>query len=225
MNKVLHLARHEWMQVLRDPRFFIPFAAVPLVLVVLHAVALFLVAGNPWQGWAYTRTFLAVLSLVGASLAVPLGADAFAGEKERHSWETLLCLPLPRGQLFAGKVLGVLPFPLIVGWLGQGLALFVSSLSGGVQTASTSEWVFPLLLTPFLSLFFCSLSVLISLRCETVRGAAQLTGLSLLVLIPVVTVASQTMAPHPLYLLGILAALLLATALCFLAAARRLRKM
>jgi len=212
------------MLVLRDPRFFIPFAAVPLILVVVHAVMLFLMAGNPWQGWVYTRTFLAVLSLVGASLAVPLGADAFAGEKERHSWETLLCLPLARGQLFAGKVLGVLPFPLIVGWLGQSLALLVSSLSGGLQTAAPSEWIFPLLLTPFLALFFCFLSVLISLRCETVRGAAQLTGLSLLILIPTVTVASQALSEHPLYLMAILAALLFATALCFLAAARRLGK-
>ncbi len=213
------------MLVLRDPRFFIPFAAVPLILVVLHAILLFMFAnGNPWQGWMFTRTFLTILSLIGASLAIPLGADAFAGEKERHSWETLLCLPLPRGQLFAGKVLGIAPFPLAVGWLGQGLALMVSASNGGVQTAPALEWVFPLLLTPCLCLFFCSLSTFISLRSETVRTAAQLTGLSLLILFPAVTIASQALLGHPPYLSCILVALLLATVLCFFLGARRLRR-
>jgi ABC-2 type transport system permease protein len=224
MKNALRLARHEWMLVFRDPRFFIPFAVVPLLLIALHGAALFLFAGNPWQGWMLTRTFLAVLSLIGASLAVPLGADAFAGEKERRTWETLLCLPLPRRQLFAGKVLGALPFPLAVGWLGQGLALGLAGYAGGLQTAAPMEWVFPLLLTPFLSLFFCALSVLISLQCETVRGAAQLTGLSLLILFPAVTVASQMLAANPLHVAYVLITMSAGAMGCFALAARRLGK-
>ena len=204
MKQVMRLARHEWSLVMRDPRFFIPFVAVPLILIVLHGISLFAVSGDPVQGWTLTRTFLAVLSLVGASLAVPLGADAFAGEKERHSWETLLCLPLPRNQLFIGKVLGVLPFPLKAGWVGQILVLCLAGWNGCLRFAEPMEWIFPLLLTPILSLFFCALSVLISLRSDTVRGAAQLTGLSLLILFPVVIVGTQAWSGHPVYLMYLL---------------------
>ena len=223
MRHALRIARHEWSLVLRDPRFLIPFAAVPLLLIVLHGISLFATSGDPVQGWALTRTFLSILSLVGASLAVPLGADTFAGERERHTWETLLCLPVPRGQLFLGKVLGILPFPLAVAWSGQILILVLFNLNGGLQWALPAEWIFPLLLTPFLSLFFCALSVLISLRCDTVRAAAQLTGLSLVVLFPAVTVASQAWRGNPFYLTGVLVALLLGATVCFGLAARRMK--
>ena len=223
MRHTLRIARHEWSLVLRDPRFFIPFAAVPLLLILLHGISLFAVSGNPVEGGALTRTFLSILSLVGASLAVPLGADTFAGEKERHTWETLLCLPAPRGQLFMGKVLGILPFPLVVAWSGQTVILMLYTMNGGLQWLLPAEWIFPLVLTPFLSLFFCALSVLISLRCETVRAAAQLTGLSLVILFPAITVASQAWSGSPLHLAGVLVALLLGASVCFGLAARRLR--
>ena len=224
MKIALRLARHEWGLVLRDPRFLIPFAAVPLLLILLHGTTIFLFTNDPSQRWLLTRTFLAILSLIGASMAVPLGADAFAGEKERQTWETLLCLPIPRKQLFLGKVLGILPFPLAVGWVGQIMALVLASLSGSSQYAEPSDWIFALLLTPFLSLFFCALSAFISLRCETVRSAAQLTGLSLLVLFPLVTVSSQALMGNTMAQAGVLSALLLGSTLCLVLAAKRLRK-
>ena len=191
MKSALKLARHEWLLTFRDPRFLIPFAAVPLLLISVHGLTIFLFSADPSQRWLLTRTFLSVLSLIGAASAVPLGADAFAGEKERQTWETLLCLPMNRSDLFLGKVLGFLPFPLAVGWISQLLALFLSIASGSFQYAEPSDWIFPLLLTPFLSLFFCALSAFISIRCETVRSAAQLTGLSLLVLFPAISISSQ----------------------------------
>ncbi len=219
MKDALRLARHEWAQVLREPRFLIPFAVAPAFVIVLQGVALFLLPPDPAARALMTRSFLAVLSLIGASMAVPLGADAFAGEKERQTWETLLCLPVSRGQLFAGKVLGILPFPLLVGWTGQGLALAISSLRGGVFLP---EFYAPLLLTPFLSLFFCALSTLVSLRCDTVRAAAQITGLGLLFLFPAVTLASQTVLGNSTVLSCVLAGLGIGSTICFLLARRRI---
>ena len=223
-GQAIKVARHEWAMVLRDPRFLIPFAAVPLFLILLHSATLFMLPGNPSQRWLLTRSFLDILSLIGASMAVPLSADAFAGEKERQTWETLLCLPIRRGELFLGKVLGILPFPLLVGWTAQIIILILSNASGTLQYAYSSEWIFALLLTPFLSLFFCALSALISLRSETVRSAAQFTGLCLLILFPLVTASSQALLGNFSAQAGALATLLVGAALCFTLAVRRLKK-
>ena len=79
----------------------------------------------------------------GALLAVMLGSDAFAGEKERGTLLPLLCAPLPPGTLHAGKAMGMLaswgimyltavPYLWAVGADGQnlGAALFYLSLFG-----------------------------------------------------------------------------------------------
>lgn len=224
MSNVLRLAKHEWSLVLRDPRFLIPFAVVPLFLILLHGASLFLFPIDVVQRWQLTRTFLNVLSLIGASMAVPLGADAFAGEKERQTWETLLCLPIQRGELFLGKVLGILPFPVLVGWLGQTVILVLANSTGLLAFAEPGEWIFPLLLTPFLALFFCSLAALISLRSETVRSAAQFTGLCLLILFPLVTATSQVLPAKASNQLEALAALLAGAAVCFTLALKKLRR-
>ncbi len=222
MNNALRIARHEWSLVLRDPRFLIPFGVAPLFLIALNVASWFWLNVDPFQRWVLTRSFLAVISLIGASMAVPLGADTFAGEKERRSWETLQCLPLPRAHLFAGKVLGVLPFPLAVGWVSQGIVLILSSALGSPPPGPLT-WCAPLLLTPFLSVFFCALSVLISLRSESVRSAAQVTGVFLLLLFPAVAVAAPPLFDHPGALALALAALAVGATLCLAAAAKRMQ--
>ena len=219
MKDALRLARHEWSLVLREPRFLVPFAVAPAFVLALQAAVLFLLPPDPAAQALLARSFLSVLSLIGASMAVPLSADAFAGEKERRTWETLLCLPLPRNSLFFGKVLGILPFPLLAGWAGQAAALALWALRGYAPSGATA----PLLLTPFLAFFFCALSALVSLRCETVRSAAQITGLCLLLLFPAVMLASQTVLGNPAALGGALALLGAGAAICFALAARRLR--
>jgi ABC-type transport system involved in multi-copper enzyme maturation permease subunit len=180
---------------------------------------LFLLPPEPAAQALLTRSFLSVLSLIGAAMAVPLGADAFAGEKERRSWETLLCLPVPHRRLFAGKVLGILPFPLFVGWAGQAAALALASLRG--HAVPSASW-FPVLLTPFLAAFVVALSVLVSLGCQSVRAAAQITGLCLLPLFPAVMLSVHVLPAHPAALAGILAALGAGAMICFALAARRL---
>jgi len=223
MKNAFRLASHEWRMVLRDPRFLLPFAVVPFFLVTLHGVILWLSPGDGPQHWMLTRSFLSMLSLMGAAMAIPLGADAFAGEKERQSWETLLCLPMARREIFFGKVIGVFPFPLMVGWTAQILTLILSNTEGGLSFAAPAEWMSPLFLTPSLSLFLSALTVLISLRCDTVRSAAQITGLFLLFLYPALGVSAHFLLDSPGSAAQVFFALTGGAAVCFFLAARRFK--
>jgi hypothetical protein len=86
------------------------------------------------------------------------------------------------------------------------------------------DWAPALLLTPFLSLFFCALAALISLRCDTVRGAAQWTGLLLLLLFPVVAFAAHSLLGNWRGSALMVAALAGGSLLCFALALRRFRR-
>ena len=224
MTNAFRLARHEWRLVLRDPRFMLPFFIVPLFLVGMHGAILHWSPGDALTHWMLTRSFLGMLCLAGSSMAVPLGADAFAGEKERGSWETLLCLPLPRREIFIGKVLGVFPFPLVVGWLAQILTLLVSRKEGGFYMATTTEWLAPFFLNAALSLFLSALTVLISLRCDSVRMAAQTTGIFLLFLYPAVGLSAHFLLDSPGSAAQVILALTGGAFFCFFLAARRFRR-
>jgi ABC-2 type transport system permease protein len=120
-------------------------------------------------------------------------ADAFAGERERHTLDTLLASPLSDRAILFGKVVA----SLLYGW-GIGLAMLVL----GLVTVNVVEW------SGFDGLLFYKASVglgavaigalssglaatsgvLVSLRAATVRQAQRTltTGVMLLGLIPTI---------------------------------------
>src|SRR3989338_6609150 len=114
MGDVLRMARHEWRLILREPRFLVPFLITPLLLVGFQAFAVASAAdGDAGDIRVVTRSLLLMLAVFAPSLAIPLGADSFAGERERNTLEVLLCLPIGMRALFWGKVLGILPLPVL----------------------------------------------------------------------------------------------------------------
>src|SRR5438477_6388329 len=66
------------------------------------------------DGYLLAPLFLIVPLMVASVLA----ADAFAGEKERKTLESLLHLPIPEGDLFLAKVLGAFVPAVMISWIG-----------------------------------------------------------------------------------------------------------
>src|SRR5207302_1788313 len=66
------------------------------------------------NGYLLAPLFLIVPLMVASVLA----ADAFAGEKERRTIETLLHLPIPERDLFYAKVVGAFLPAVAVSWAG-----------------------------------------------------------------------------------------------------------
>jgi len=222
MRDTLRIARHEWRLILKEPRFLAPFLILPLLLLGIQAYAVLSgPAGSEAESAMLARALLLMLAVLAPAAAVPLGADSFAGEKERNTLEILLCLPVGRGALFWGKVLGIYPLPVLVGWLGQAAIAAIVAQGGSMPEGFGGDVIKAMLLTPFLGLFLSALAALVSLASESVRGAAQLTSLFMLALFFAVTGLSHAFFAHPAVSAGVIAALAAASAVCFLLARRR----
>lgn len=184
MRDVITIIWKEWKEVLLQGgsrgRYW-PFLFVLIVGVIL-----------PLQGgtvWVDTPAGLILSAWLPLLLVNNLIADSFAGERERHTLETLLASRLSDQAILMGKILA----SAIYAWVMTMIVMLVVLI-----TANASGWQGEIRLYPleviagapilaFLSAMFSTLvGVHISLRASSVRQAQQTLGLvvMLLVLVP-----------------------------------------
>ena len=180
-SALFQIAKHEWRLIFKEPRFLVPFLITPLVLIGIQVfVTYFRPLGSDAETLLMARSLLLMLAILAPSAAVPLGADSFAGEKERNTYEILLCLPVKLSSMFWGKVWGIFPMPVLMGWMGQSALLLILNTRGLIYHGFLMDVGKAMLLTPFIGLFLAAFSTLMSLMADSVRGAAQLTSLLML---------------------------------------------
>ncbi|MEO7425687.1 MAG: ABC transporter permease [Fibrobacteria bacterium] len=226
MRPALGIARHELRLIFKEPRFLLPFLITPLLLMGLQAYTVFFQPlGSVRETLSLARSLLLMLAVLAPSSAVPLGADSFAGEKERNTLEILMCLPVEMGSLFWGKVMGMYPVPVLVGWLGQAIMAGMLLFKGFWLPGFGLDLAKSMLLTPVLALFLCALATLLSLISESVRGAAQMTSVVMLVIFFAMTSASALFFQSNLVYLGFIAVLTAAALACFAVARKRFPKL
>jgi ABC-2 type transport system permease protein len=112
-------------------------------------------------------------------------ADSFAGERERHTLETLLASRMPDRSILLGKVVSV----LFYGWGVMVVGLFLGAGVFNLAHAQdqfifypTDMLFFTLLLGLLVGTLGASAGVLLSLRISTVRQAQQVLTIGTLVL-------------------------------------------
>ena len=164
---MLHVFRHELRLIFRDPRFWIPFIIPPVILAASQAIAVSRYGGQIMEGMeSYMMLLLGCLM---APMGAPLAGDSFAGERERNSLELLQLSPITPAKLFWGKLLAILPFPVVFALLAQLGYWFshsdITALEAGASMLGALSAV--LLTTAF--------SLIISLRVKTVRAATHIT--------------------------------------------------
>ena len=187
IGDVLTVAWKEWRELRqlggthRGGRFSL------VILVGVFGVFLPLQSGAEWVESPATVFYWGWVPLMLVGSAV---ADSFAGERERHTLETLLASRLPDRAILLGKILAAVTY----GW---GLVMVMLVLS--LITVNLAARTGPLLMfpwrfavgAPLLALLGAGLAatagVLVSLRASTVRQAAQTLniGMLLLIFIPV----------------------------------------
>jgi len=143
----------------------------------LAAVVILILGIVMWRGsmFVLNPASIAVPSVVMLQFLIAIMGDSFAGERERHTLETLLATRLPDLVILIGKIAaGVLmAFGLIVFTLLSGL--IGAYINGNANLIRFSFGEAIALLAIYL-LVFCAIScaaVIFSLRARTVRQAIQ----------------------------------------------------
>lgn len=123
------------------------------------------------SGWSLGVSFFTPLILITSTIA-----ESFAGERERHTLETLLASRLPDRAILFGKLL----ISILFGWSMTLLLLFVSLIvvnlldgEAGFQTFQSDILWMDILAGILVAGFVSSLGIVISLRSATVQAASQ----------------------------------------------------
>lgn len=134
--------------------------------------------------WLNSWPVLILAVLVPSSVVSGVVADAFAGERERHTLETLLASRLPDMALLYGKLVAA----VLYGWGIALLTVLVGAVTvnlkhpeGGPHFYQADIAFAAVLLTFVMALLTGAAGVLISLRVATVRQAQQLVGLTVII--------------------------------------------
>ena len=187
IGDVLTVAWKEWRELLqlggthRGGRFSL------VILVGVFGVFLPLQSGAEWVESPATVFYWGWVPLMLVGSAV---ADSFAGERERHTLETLLASRLPDRAILLGKILAAVAY----GWGLVVVMLVVSLLTVNLAARTGPLLMFPWRFAvgaPLLALLGAGLAatagVIVSLRASTVRQAAQTLniGMLLVIFIPV----------------------------------------
>jgi ABC-2 type transport system permease protein len=145
-----------------------------LLTPLLLATVMPLQAGPDWGAGPLPVLAAAVIPIMTVGITIP---DSVAGERERHTLETLLATRLPDRAILIGKL-------LVAVALSWGMTLIVLLL--GLITVNIGHWDGRLLLlTPLvavgsvglsliMSLLIANTGILISMRAATVQEAAQI---------------------------------------------------
>lgn len=147
---------------------------VPLILLAIYGVFVPLQSGRKWVD-SYQMVIFGVVVSIFVVLSVV--ADTIAGERERHTLETILASRLSDRAILIGKISAV----VLYGW-----GLTIASLVLGLIAVDLKLGGHPILfypagragavvaLTLLLSILSTGLGVLVSLRASTVRQAQQI---------------------------------------------------
>jgi ABC-2 type transport system ATP-binding protein len=132
---------------------------------------------------------LGMISTIGLLASV---SDSFAGERERHTLETVLASAIPDEALLLGKVLT----NVLYGWTTSLVLMIVLLIGANLGARGEPKAFYPpstiiaaLLLIPLMMLFVSTAGILLSLRAATVREAqARLTIAFISIFIALVSV-------------------------------------
>lgn len=160
------------------------FAGGPIELALTISIIAIIFAGQQdaefltsWMTAFYSTVFGAI------SIILALG-DAFAGERERHTLETLLASRLADRAILFGKIAALVSY----GWSLALVYLFVGLLTINLTSADGLLFFRPIILfaavlgSLFFTMLIAQVGVFVSLRASTVRQAQQIMSTGVMVI-------------------------------------------
>ncbi|MEA3439459.1 MAG: ABC transporter permease subunit [Chloroflexota bacterium] len=153
-----------------------------LILMVIYGVIF------PWQAgiaWVTTPISLVFWAMVPVLLVVTMVADSFAGERERHTLETLLATRLSDRAILFGKIGAIVCHTWVVTQIVMIIVLVPINIrfwEGRISFYSADVMLSGLGLSLLVASLVSTVGVLISLRANSVKQAQQTLGLAVFTL-------------------------------------------
>ncbi len=190
----------------------------PLIVVGIMGIYLPLQFGSQWV--ALTPLGMVLLLWIPFFVIISFIGDAIAGERERHTLETLLASRMPDRAILLGKIVATVVYAWGMGILSLLLGLILVDLlrtQGNWMFYPLDLFVDALVLSLLVGVLGASAGVLISLRVSTARQAQQILSVGTIVFVfgsifvlqavPANVFASLTYAQFLLIVMAVIAVL------------------
>jgi ABC-2 type transport system permease protein len=135
--------------------------------------------------WVQSKLIVGYWPFLAATMVSSLIADSVAGERERHTLETLLASRLSDSAILIGKFVAALLYGLgfaVANMLLGLVAVNIAHSENGLILFSVQRFVVTIVLTVLASLLMAGIGVFISLRASTVKQAQQAFGIAIIVI-------------------------------------------
>lgn len=182
ITDILTVVRKEWIENFDQFSRFKRGGWTVVVVMVFLGVLVPLELGAEWGTPVIMFLYWPFLA---ASMTSTVVSDAIAGERERHTLETLLSTRLSDTSILIGKLIAAVSYGLafaasnlLIGWV-----TLYFTLGPNVPRISVTTWAPLFALVTAVSAGVASLGVFVSMRAATVRQAQQLYGILLLVFV------------------------------------------
>lgn len=196
MHDVWTVARKEWLEIFDQLLRFKRGGWSILLIIAFLGVISPLQLGTSWLSSPLMFFYWPLLT---TSMTSTLIADSIAGERERHTLETLLASRLSDTAIILGKILAAVMYGfafaatnLLIGWTVVNL----KHGHGELLTIPAPRVAALLSLILGGSFFISGIGVFVSLRAATVRQAQQTFGVIILLLMMAPVIFAQFVAPE-----------------------------
>ena len=135
--------------------------------------------------WVESKLIVGYWPFLAATMVSSLIADSIAGERERHTLETLLASRLSDSSILIGKIIAAVIYGVgfaVVNIMIGLVAVNVVHRDGGLLLFAPQRFIATIALTVLASLLMAGIGVFISLRASTVKQAQQAFGIAIIVL-------------------------------------------
>ncbi len=160
-----------------------------IIFIGIFAVMMPLQWGSRWLTSPAGLIFLSWMPLLIVSGVV---TDGIAGERERHTLETLLASRLSDGAILLGKIAAAVIYGLIQSWLIALVSVIAVNAvfwTGRIMFYSSGVFLAILVFPVLMAVLSAASAALVSLRAETARQAQQTMSISFIIIfIPVILI-------------------------------------
>lgn len=135
--------------------------------------------------WVQSKLIIGYWPFLAATMVSSLIADSVAGERERHTLETLLASRLSDSSILIGKIIAAVIYGVgfaIVNIAIGLVAVNIAHRENGLLMFAPQRLGVTIVLTVLASLLMAGIGVFISLRASTVKQAQQAFGIAIIVL-------------------------------------------